>query len=204
MSGGRGRGCMRSAVPALLLLVWMCPAAHAAAAGVLEPFPDEAVDRSRHMRPVLPGDMPFPGLMSSNAVIPVQIHPLFPNDGAVFPPNAAVTLGWRMPDEEALPASLRRVPKFFQVQLTSHTHPVVTTVKYFPYNGKRPAYHGVFNIAASGRYGWQTTAIMDDGSIIRSPARYFVVRQPYYYNHYFDMIPDVYPHYFYDSQDHRR
>lgn len=194
----------RSAALALLLLALTGPAVHAAAAGVLEPFPDRAEDRARHMRPTLPENMPFPGLLGSSPAIPTQVHPLYPNDGAVFPPAAAVTLSWRMPDRKAMPDSLRAVPKYFQVQVIGHIHPASRTVKYFPYNGKRPTYHGIFNIAASGRYTWQITAVMDDGSIIKSPARYFVVKQPYNYNHYFDVIYDVYPHYYYDSQDHRR
>ena len=194
----------RVAVTVILLCIWLGPNALAAAAGVLVPFPDKGEDRARHKRPVLPGKMDFPGTMSPSPAVPVQIHPLYPNDGAVFAPNAAVTFGWRMPDEVALPDSLRKSPKYFRVQLTSHTHPVRTTVKYFPYNGKQPVYTGIFNAPVSGRYGWQTTAVMDDGSIIKSPTRYFVVKDPYYYNHYFSVVPDVYPHYTYDSQDHRR
>ncbi len=194
----------RLVVAAFLLLVWSSPAAHAAAGGVLVPFPAKGEDRARPKRPVLPENMTFPGTLGSSPVVPVQVHPLFPNDGAVFPPNAAITLSWRMPDEEAMPATLRIAPKYFQVVITSHTHPVTTTVKNFPYHGKESTYHGLFNATISGRYGWQVTAVMDDESIIKSPARYFIVNRPNYYSDYFTTIPDMYPHHYYDSQEFRR
>lgn len=198
------RRVKRLAVAAFLLVAGLSPAVYAAAAGVLVPFPDRGEDRARHKRPVLPGKMTFPGTVNPSPAVPVQVHPLFPNDGAIFPPNAAITFGWRMPDEQAMPETLKKEPKYFRVQLTSHTHPVRTTIKYFPYNGKQADYSGIFNAPIPGRYGWQTTAVMDDDSIIKSPARYFIVKEPYYYNHYFTVVPDVYPHYTYDSQDHRR
>ncbi len=197
-------GGKRLAVTVLLLLICFSPAVYAAAAGVLEPFPDKSVDPSRHKRPVLSEDMTFPGTLGSSPEVPVQVHLLFPNDGAIFPPNAAVTVSWRMPDEIAQPKTLGRKPKYFRVEMSSHTHPVTNTVKYFPYNHRSPTYTGIFNTTSSGRYGWQVTAVMDDASIIKSPARYFVVNQPNYYNNYFTIVQDVYPHYYYDSQDHRR
>jgi hypothetical protein len=199
--GGQGK---RFAVMVFLLLLWATPAVYAAAAGVLVPFPDEGEDPARRKRPVSSEDMTFPGTINDSPVVPVQVHPLYPNDGAIFPPNAAITVSWRMPDEEALPDSLRKVPKYFRVELVSHTYPGTTTVKYFPYIGKSDAYNGIFNAPTPGRYGWQTTAVMNDGSIIKSPARYFVVKQPYYYNNYFTVLQDIYPHYYYDSQDHIR
>lgn len=194
----------RLAVTAFLLLVWLSPSVYAAAAGVIEPFPDKGEDPARPKRPVLPEKMTFPGTISYSAVTPGQVHPIYPHDGAIFPPNAAVTVSWRMPDQKSLPDTLRKNPKYFMVSVTSNTHPVVNIVKYFPYNGKSPTYNGIFNIPTPGRYGWQTTAIMDDDTITKSPARYFVVKEPYYYNHYFNTVQDIYPHYYYDSQDHRR
>ncbi len=177
---------------------------YAAAAGVLVPFPDKAEDRSKHMRPVRPENMTFPGTLSNSAVIATQVHQLFPSDGAIFPPNAAITLSWRMPDQVAMPDTLRIVPKYFRVEVISHTQPVTVSQLYFPYHAKESTYNGVFTASRSGRYGWQVHAIMDNGAIIKSPARYFIVKQPYYYNHGLDMIPEIYPHYYYDSQDHRR
>ncbi len=45
---------------------------------------------------------------------------------------------------------------------------------------------------------------MDDGTVMNSPSRYFVVKEPNYFNHYFTIVQDVYPHYYYDSQEFRR
>lgn len=194
----------RFVVAAFLLLFWLTPAVYAAAAGVLVPFPDKGEDPARPKRPVLPGKMLFPGTLSPSPAVPVQVHPLFPQDGAIFPPGAAATVAWRMPDEEALPDTLRITPKYFRVELIGHTYPVTHVVKYFPYNGKKPTFHGIFNSLVSGKYSWQVTAVMDDASIIKSPARYFIVNQPNYYDNYFDVVQDVYPHYYYDSQEFRR
>jgi hypothetical protein len=153
---------------------------------------------------VLPENMTFPGTLDPTPVVSVQVHQLVPHDGAIFPPGAAVTMGWRMPDEKAQPPTLRLVPKYFRVEVTSHTHPLMITTEYFPYNGKAPTFTGIFKTATSGRYGWQVTAVMNNDSIIKSPARYFIVNQPNHYNLGFTVVQDVYPHYFYDSQEFRR
>lgn len=196
----------RLAVMAFLLLVWLSPTVHAAAAGVLVPFPDKELDRSRHKRPLLPEKMPFPGTISTSPVVPMQVHPIYPHDGAIFPPNAAVTVSWRMPDKQAHPDTLRQDPRYFQVELTSHTQPVTVTMRYIPYSDKKPTFHGIFSNLPPGIHVWQVTAVMEDRSIMKSPALYFVVKEPNYFTveKFSGSRQEAYPHYYYDSQDHIR
>ncbi len=139
----------RLVITVFIVLTCLNPAVYAAAAGVLVPFPDKGEDRARHKRPLMPENMTFPGTISPSPVVPVQVHPIYPNDGAIFPPGAAVTVSWRMPDDIALPPAVRRKPKYFRVEMTSHTHPMTTTVKFFPYHSKESTYHGIFNTRVS-------------------------------------------------------
>lgn len=193
-----------TALALLTLFVWLLPQTVSAAAhGALVPLPDRPSDPGRHKRPVLTDPLIFPGVIGSGAVIPDQVHPAYPQDGAIFPPSAAVTLSWILPDRKTLPETARMVPKFFQVTMTSNTKPVVHIVKTFPFNGEKPVYNGLFFPPVSGKYGWQATVFFENGAMSKSPARYFIVKQPYYYNHYFTQVPDEYPHYTYDHADYR-
>lgn len=150
-------------------------AAFAAHVGSVPPFPDLRPNPALPLRPVEVNPLPFPGLLSTNAVVQDQVHPLFPQDGSIFPNSSVVTLGWTLPDWRVIPESARVFPDFFEVVLNSDTNPPVVIKKVFTYHMHEKTFHGLFNIVVPGRYQWQVAAVMPGGRRIKSPNRTFLV-----------------------------
>lgn len=160
----------------LLVAVWgVSAAASAAHVGAVPPFPDVRPNPALPLRPVESTPLPFPGLLGTTAVVQDQVHPLFPQDGSVFPNSSIVTLGWTLPDRRVIPESARVYPDFFEVVLNSDTNPPVTIKKVFTYHMHEKTLHGLFNIVVPGRYQWQVAAVMPGGQRIKSPTRIFQV-----------------------------
>lgn len=172
-----GAGC-KAILLCIAAFVWFAPAGFGAHSGSVPPMPDERPNPALPLRPVETNPLPHPGLVSRTAVIQDQVHPLFPQDGAIFPDLSIVTLGWMLPDRRILPDEARIFPDRFEVVVTSDTMPPVVIRKVFPYNRYQMTFNGLFNIPRPGRYQWQVAAIMPGGRVIKAPNRVFTVLVP--------------------------
>ena len=158
-----------------LLSAFGVSTAHGAAAGSVAPTPGS---RSRLVLPPKSVDtrkMRQPGLLSASPAKLDMVHLLFPQDGAIFPNNSTVTLGWLPPGEEVLADTVRNAPESYDIEITREDG-VFMNVR-MPSYGEHRSFSGMVTPPGPGKYQWQIISIMPGGQRISSQNRVFTVLQ---------------------------
>lgn len=165
---------LRGMAALVLWMWWFAPVTlHAAAAGSVSPMPSGAALLPTPPKPVETRRMQNPGLIGEDAVRQDMVHLLFPQDGAQFPSQGIITLGWMPPTEEVLVDLVRNSPVFYEV-VVSREGTWSTTLR-ISVSEQKNVLSGLVMPPGPGRYQWQVYSIMPDGQRISSANRVFTV-----------------------------